>query len=51
MSSFTNLFTKKEELQLKESDSGVWMVKKDVSVIYIGSKEKCESYLQNLSVA
>ena len=51
MGSIFNLFAKKDTLQLKKSDSGEWMVKKNFSVLYIGTKEKCQLYLSNLKAA
>ncbi len=32
-------------LKLAKSDTGDWMVKKGFSILYIGSKEKCERFM------
>lgn len=48
------LFTKKgndDKIRLTKSQTGDWMVKKGFSILYIGSKEKCEIFMkQTLSV-
>lgn len=46
-----NLFAKKDSLKIQRSDAGMWMVKKNYTILYIGSKEKCELYLSHLKVA
>ncbi|MEO9870667.1 hypothetical protein [Ekhidna sp.] len=46
-----NFFAKKDAIKLSKSDSGEWMVKKNFSILYIGSKEKCQTYMQRLKVA
>lgn len=51
MSRLFKLFAKKDSFQLKKSESGEWMVKKNYSVLYIGTKEKCQMYLSNLNAA
>lgn len=39
---FFNFKKKSKTIKLSQSDTGEWMVKKGLSVLYIGSKEKCE---------
>jgi hypothetical protein len=46
-----NLFAKKDSLKLSKADSGEWMVKKNLKILYIGSKEKCQTYMNRLRVA
>lgn len=36
----------KSEIRLKKSKTGDWMVKKGFSILYIGSKEKCETFIK-----
>ncbi len=43
------LFSKKvskDKIQLTKSQSGDWMVKKGYSILYIGSREKCEIFMK-----
>ncbi|SNT11684.1 hypothetical protein SAMN05421640_2351 [Ekhidna lutea] len=41
----------KDRVRLTKSQTGDWMVKKGFSILYIGSKEKCETFMkQTLSV-
>ena len=47
----TNLFSTSNSLCLKQSQSGIWMVKKKFNVVYMGSKEKCQMYLTHLKAA
>lgn len=42
---------KKDPYQLHRSDAGIWMVKRDFSILYMGTKEKCEIYLSRLKAA
>ncbi len=47
------LFAKKDNdrIRLTKSQTGDWMVKKGFSILYIGSREKCEIFMkQTLSV-
>lgn len=48
------LFSRKgndDKIRLTKSQTGDWMVKKGFSILYIGSKEKCETFMrQTLSV-
>ena len=40
-----------ERIRLTKSQTGDWMVKKGFSILYIGSKEKCQIFMkQTLSV-
>lgn len=40
-----------DSVKLKKSDSGDWMVQKGFSILYIGTKEKCETFIkQTLAV-
>lgn len=48
MKLFNALLGKKEsDLKLKKEANGDWAVRKGSSVLYIGSKEKCQLYLSN----
>lgn len=47
MKKLFNLF-KKDTYKLHRSDAGIWMVKRDFSILYMGTKEKCEIYLNRL---
>jgi len=43
------LFAKTEnddKIRLSKSQRGDWMVKKGYSILYIGSKEKCEQFIK-----
>lgn len=41
----------KDQVRLTKSQTGDWMVKKGFSILYIGSREKCEIFMkQTLSV-
>ncbi len=51
MGNLFNLFAKKDALKLTKSDSGEWMVKKNLKILYIGSKEKCQTYMNRLEFA
>jgi hypothetical protein len=48
------LFAKRgndDKIRLTKSQTGDWMVKKGFSILYIGSREKCETFMkQTLSV-
>lgn len=46
-----NLFAKKDALKLTRTDSGEWVVKKNLKILYIGPKEKCQTYMNRLKVA
>ncbi len=46
-----NLFARKDSLRLSKAESGEWMVKKNLKILYIGSKEKCQTYMNRLNVA
>ena len=52
MTSF-KLFGKRDKNQIKltKSDSGDWMVQKGYSILYIGSKEKCETFIKQAQTA
>jgi len=43
----TLLGKNESDLKLKKEANGDWAVKKGSSVLYIGSKEKCQLYLSN----
>ena len=47
------LFGKKDKNQIKltKSDTGDWMVQKGYSILYIGSKEKCETFMKQAQTA
>ena len=48
-----SLFAKrdKDRIHLTKSQTGDWMVKRGLSILYIGTKEKCERFMkQTLSV-
>lgn len=50
---FFRLFAKRDKnrIHLTRSQTGDWMVKRGFSILYIGSKEKCETFMrQTLSV-
>lgn len=46
-----NLFAKKDVLKLAKTNSGEWVVKKNLKILYIGPKEKCQTYMNQLKVA
>lgn len=46
-----NLFAKRDSIKLSKADSGEWIVKKNLKILYIGSKEKCQTYMNQLKVA
>ena len=46
-----NLFAKKDALKLSQTTTGEWVVKKNLKILYIGSKEKCRTYMNQLKVA
>ena len=46
-----NYFDHSESLIIKESETGVWMVKRKFNIVYMGSKEKCLMYLSKLQAA
>ncbi len=46
-----NLFAKKDALKLSKTNSGEWVVKKNLKILYIGSKDKCQTYMNQLNVA
>ncbi len=35
-------------IQLKQDESGEWIVRKGLSILYIGTKEKCEVFMKHL---
>jgi len=37
----------KNRIRLSKSNTGDWIVKRGHSILYIGSKEKCEKFLEN----
>ena len=40
-------FKKNENaVKLAKSETGDWMVKKGFSILYIGTKEKCETFMR-----
>lgn len=41
------LFKKTASLNLERTDDGQWMVTKKFSILYMGTKEKCELFIQN----
>ncbi|MEQ9467491.1 MAG: hypothetical protein RLN88_08770 [Ekhidna sp.] len=48
--SILDLFSGKRNssrIKLVKADSGEWMVKKGHRTLYVGSKRKCELYLEN----
>ncbi len=42
-----NLFAKKDAIKLTKGESGQWMVKKNLKILYIGTKDKCRTYMEN----
>ncbi|WP_436516996.1 hypothetical protein [Ekhidna sp. To15] len=46
-----NLFAKKDTYRLSKTNAGEWVVKKNLKILYIGSKEKCRTYMNQLKVA
>ena len=41
-------FKKKQDaLKLSKTNTGDWMVKRGFSILYIGSKEKCEIFMRS----
>ncbi len=46
-----NFFAKKDAIKLSKSDSGEWIVKKNLKILYIGSKDKCQTYMNQLRTA
>lgn len=42
------LVPRKDDLSLAKTDSGEWLVKKNLKILYIGSKDKCENYLNRM---
>ena len=53
MKRLLKLFTEdKNSIRLKKTkEAGVYMVKKGFSILYIGSKEKCEVYMSQGQLA
>lgn len=51
MSIIEKLFNKKtpNQLKLERDPSGEWMVKKGSSILYIGTKDKCVTYMSNVA--
>ena len=47
MGNLFNLFSKKDAIRLIKSESGEWMVKKNLKILYIGTKDKCRTYMDN----
>ena len=39
--------TDEDQLKLKKESSGEWAVKKGSTVLYIGSKDKCQTYISH----
>lgn len=46
-----NLLARKDALKLTKTHSGEWVVKKNLKILYIGPKEKCQTYMNQLKVA
>ncbi|MEO9485138.1 MAG: hypothetical protein ABJG47_16880 [Ekhidna sp.] len=46
-----SLFAKKDALKLSKTNSGEWVVKKNLRILYIGPKDKCQTYMNQLKVA
>ncbi len=55
MSAIFDLFSlnkhRKNGLKLRKSETGEWTVKKGHSVLYIGTKEKCEFFMNQGQIA
>ena len=47
MDNLFKFFAKKDEFKLMKIESGEWMVKKNLKILYIGTKEKCRTYMDN----
>ncbi len=39
--------TDENQLKLKKDPSGEWVVRKGSTVLYIGSKDKCQTYMSH----
>ena len=46
-----NLFAKRDKVELSKADSGVWMVRKNLKIVFMGPKEKCQTYMSQLRIA
>lgn len=47
MKNIFNLSVKKGDLlKLQKTKQDLWLVKKNLSVVYVGTEEKCLSYMQ-----
>jgi len=46
-----NQLRRKDGLSLAKADSGEWLVKKNLKILFIGSKQKCQTYLNQLRMA
>jgi len=52
MKSLFNMFVKDpDRLRIQKSDSGTWTVQKGLSILYIGTKEKCQIYMNRMNMA
>ncbi|SNT28031.1 hypothetical protein SAMN05421640_3144 [Ekhidna lutea] len=51
MMNLFKLFAKKDSIKMAKTDSGEWIVKKNLKILYIGSKEKCQTYMNQLRMA
>ena len=40
-----------DQIRLTKSETGDWVVKKGFSILYIGSKEKCETFMKQAQAA
>ena len=40
-----------DSVRLAKTETGDWMVKKGFSILYIGSKEKCETFMKTSQLA
>ncbi len=45
------LFARKDAVKLSKTESGEWIVKKNLKILYIGPKEKCQTYMNQLRMA
>lgn len=50
MGNLFRLFAKKDRIKLTRDASGDWMVKKNLQILYIGSKEKCQTYMNQMQL-
>ena len=40
-----------DKIRLAKSETGDWMVKKGFSILYIGTREKCETFMRQTQSA